>query len=346
MKYDEASKRNTLPVPANQYGGSPGGTYNYFDELSLNPPSGAKSATINLMYQPTSWEYVQFLYIANNKNNAFLQNEGTYLLEAWLNTGMAEPYVMASATWRSTEGGCNAHTPTLLSANAGNSEVILTWQDIPDTLMVIDGYKLYYDQGGKAQLVADIDGQTSNTHTDTDLTNGQEYCYKVTSYYTDGIGTYCESAFSNILCATPTNPGQIIYAGVDMVKTGKWITQGKGKDATTTFNSTKSFTAGDAIVIQAHVVSEDSVALPNAIVTITIKDHNGVTLATLDTGPSNANGEAEVTWQTQKPNKRGQGGTPSGVYSAETTNLSVSGYEWNGVKTNTTFCIDDASCSQ
>lgn len=98
--YDEAAARNALPVPADQYGNpGAGGTYNGWDDIALAPPSGASYATISLMYQPTSWEYVQFLYLANNKQNAFLANEGAYLLEAWQNTGMAAPYVMASTTW-------------------------------------------------------------------------------------------------------------------------------------------------------------------------------------------------------------------------------------------------------
>ena len=56
-------------------------------------------ADIALLYQPTSWEYIQFLYVANTRSNAFLADEGVNLLDAWLNTGMAEPYVMASTAW-------------------------------------------------------------------------------------------------------------------------------------------------------------------------------------------------------------------------------------------------------
>jgi hypothetical protein len=98
--YDEARKRNALPVPATQYGNAgPGGTFNYWDAVTLNPPTGAATAQISLMYQPTSWEYIQFLYLANNKTNTFLANEGTNLLNAWLNTGMAEPYVMTTTSW-------------------------------------------------------------------------------------------------------------------------------------------------------------------------------------------------------------------------------------------------------
>jgi len=101
MTYEEARKRNVLPVPQNQYGGTPGGTYNYWDEITLNPPSGAAYATITMLYQPTSWEYIQFLYLANNRQNTFLADEGVNMLEAWLNTGMAKPFKMATTSWGS-----------------------------------------------------------------------------------------------------------------------------------------------------------------------------------------------------------------------------------------------------
>jgi hypothetical protein len=100
MEYEKARQRNALPVPADQYGGTPGGTYNYFDELTLVPPAPeAVYATVDLLYQPTSWEYIQFLWRANDQSNAFLADEGVNMLDAWLNTGMAVPYVMASTVW-------------------------------------------------------------------------------------------------------------------------------------------------------------------------------------------------------------------------------------------------------
>jgi len=100
FNYDAAKQRSILPVPENQYG-SPvaGGIYRHWDEVTLNPPLGAVYATIDMLYQPTSWEYIQFLYLANDGSNAFLANEGQYMLDAWLATGMAEPHVMASTTW-------------------------------------------------------------------------------------------------------------------------------------------------------------------------------------------------------------------------------------------------------
>ncbi len=108
FSYDEAKARNALPVPSDQYGNPrPGGEYNYWDKLALNPPAGAVSATIRLMYQPTSWEYVQFLYLANKTENPQLASTGRDYLDAWLNTGMAEPHVMATATWGAAIPGDN-----------------------------------------------------------------------------------------------------------------------------------------------------------------------------------------------------------------------------------------------
>jgi hypothetical protein len=234
----------------------------------------------------------------------------------------------------SGEAPCTPPVPTLLSATPGDSQVILTWQEIPGDPAVL-GYNLYYDQAGKAQFIATLSDPAANSYVNTGLTNGQEYCYTVTSLYDcDGdVVSDTESGFSNILCATPTNPGQTVYAGVDAVQTGKWVTTGKGKNQTTEFVVTDTFNAGDAVVIQAHVADEGAIPLADATVEIIISDSGGNLVATLLTDPSDASGMAEATWQTQKPNKKGQGGTPSGAYEAVTNNVTVSGYVWDGVMT-------------
>ncbi len=107
MSYDEARVRNALPVPETQFGNpGAGGVYDYFDVVSLKlPQAGGQAvyAKISLMYQPTSWEYIQFLYLANDGSFPFLADEGRFLLDAWLNAPMvepmAEPYVIATAEW-------------------------------------------------------------------------------------------------------------------------------------------------------------------------------------------------------------------------------------------------------
>jgi hypothetical protein len=108
LRRDAAAERNILPVPADQYGNpGPGGTYRHWDSVILNPPAGAHHATVELLYQPTSWEYLQFLERANTGQVAFLANEGDRILDAWRQTGMAAPYVMASASWQETVVACS-----------------------------------------------------------------------------------------------------------------------------------------------------------------------------------------------------------------------------------------------
>ena len=74
--------------------------------VALNPPPGADHATVTLLYQPTSWEYVQFLELANTGAVGALADEGTNLRAAWQNTQMAAPYTMASTSWQLTVPGC------------------------------------------------------------------------------------------------------------------------------------------------------------------------------------------------------------------------------------------------
>ncbi len=114
MRFDEAKKRNALPVPATQYGGGTAGSvYNYWDTIDLNTlkPDGAVSAEITLLYQGTSWEYIQFLNNSNDGSVASLAAEGVNMLEAWINAEvpvamevagdrkMVPPIVMATAVW-------------------------------------------------------------------------------------------------------------------------------------------------------------------------------------------------------------------------------------------------------
>ena len=214
MSYSEARRRNALPVPASQYG-NPGsnGSFNYWDELVLNPPQGAAYADIALLYQPTSWEYVQFLFLANDRRNAFLADEGINLLNAWLATGMAEPHVMASATWGDKKPNTEPPPPACetpgvpqdLATQPAKKAISLSWSAAspPPT----GGYRVHYDQSGKLQLVGEV-GPGTLSYRDTRLTSRVSYTYAVTSWndcngngvFEHGIDT--ESTVSNLATAT------------------------------------------------------------------------------------------------------------------------------------------------
>ncbi|HEY5668827.1 MAG TPA: hypothetical protein VIS10_02440, partial [Anaerolineales bacterium] len=74
----------------------------------------------------------------------------------------------------------------------------------------------------------------------------------------------------------------------------------------------------------------------NATVNLQISGPENVSLTSQ---PSDTNGMVEVSWQTVAPNKRGQGGTTTGTYTVTVTNVTATGYTWDGVTTSTTFTI-------
>jgi hypothetical protein len=99
MRYDDARERNALPVPKTQYGApGPGGVYQHWDDVEFDIPAGAESAEVRLYYQQTSWEYTQFLWLANDTLGPFLGQEGINFLDAWANTGMSPPFEMSFVT--------------------------------------------------------------------------------------------------------------------------------------------------------------------------------------------------------------------------------------------------------
>lgn len=108
MDRDEAFERNCQPIPDTQYGAPASGeVYDHFDEVALSPPAGAASAQLRILYQTTSWEYVQFLALADPQQSAFLGNPGQDLLDAWLATGMSAPEEIDAITWTATPGDCD-----------------------------------------------------------------------------------------------------------------------------------------------------------------------------------------------------------------------------------------------
>jgi hypothetical protein len=170
---------------------------------------------VNLYYQVTSREYIEFLrdqitgtgkktlddsqYIAQTDPFfAKLKAWGTTIWGLWVNNKDkpgAAPYLMASATTNGAAGDPVCTMPGVpgnLAAAAGNKQVALSWSPGTGALT----YNLYYDQAGKSQLIANVNG---TSYTNSGLTNGQLYCYKVTSLNECG-----ESGFSDVVCATPT----------------------------------------------------------------------------------------------------------------------------------------------
>jgi hypothetical protein len=62
----------------------------YWDEVSLETPSGCRKIVVKLMYQSASWEYIKFLAEENRTDDW-----GKRLYEAWKQTGQCVPVVIA-----------------------------------------------------------------------------------------------------------------------------------------------------------------------------------------------------------------------------------------------------------
>jgi hypothetical protein len=113
------------------------------------------------------------------------------LLNAWLNTGMAEPVVMATAAWGNAPApACTATagTPQSLTATAGRRSIALNWAAGSPTPN--GGYRIYYDQSGKLVFRAGVAAGTL-TYKDGGLTSRVLYTYVATAW-TDcnGNGTF------------------------------------------------------------------------------------------------------------------------------------------------------------
>jgi hypothetical protein len=349
---DGAAERVSVPVwlgeeDANLYSSAEyaGG----YDQVSLTIPAGADYVEVNLYYQTTSREYIEFLRdeikgtgnltlssptLSGEPEAYVIQTDPFFSqLSAWgdtiwslwthnMNVDGAAPFLMTAAAVGAPPTGCTLSAPTLITATPGNAQVTLDWS----TAAGAAGYNVYYDQAGKAQFIADA-GDTT-TFIDTGLTNGMEYCYKVTAY-----DATCETSYSNVLCAIPQNQGQATDpAGVSDIQTG--IYTGKGK--TKTFAPQTTFNPGDGVVIRAYVFDgATGQPLADATVDLLITGPESLTLVS---GPSDAAGLAEATWNTQAPRKNNPG-TAAGTYTVAVKGITAAGYHWDGANLSTTFII-------
>ncbi|MDX1612655.1 MAG: fibronectin type III domain-containing protein, partial [Candidatus Promineifilaceae bacterium] len=361
FRIGEAADRVSVPVwqgveadtyfTAQEYAGG-------YDAVSLTIPVNSDSIEVSVYYQTTSREYIEFLRDEINgysdptmatlssptpsgEASAYVVQTDPFFsqLRAWgdtiwqlwvhnMNVPGAAPILMAQAT--TDGGGVGPPTPTLLTAVPGNQTVDLTWSDEHSADANVVGYNVYYDQGGKAQLVASLDLVTA--FVDNSLTNGQQYCYKVTSRY----GVDSESTYSNILCATPENVGQQTSVGVSALETGTWVTTGKGKDKVTEFVVASSFTAGDTIIIRAQITDDSGLPVEGATVDLVLSGPETVSWLGLVT---DAQGVAEASWATSAPNKAGKGGTALGEYTVTVTQVTATGYVWDGIQTTAAFTL-------
>jgi hypothetical protein len=349
MDYSKARERNALPVPADEYDQyvlDDNSVYEYWDEIDLAAiaPSGAAGAEIDLLYQGTSWEYIQFLVNNNNTQNAFLGAEGVNMLEAWINADitapdvlvvggdrkMVPPVVMSSTTW-GTVGGGGGNTPPVA---------------VNDSYSVDQDGVLTVAEPGVLDNDSDADGDALTAAIVTGTSNGSLTLNADGSFnYTPNSGfsgsdsfTYVarDSSVADSNEATVTITVNAIGGGATVgshsIETG--IITGKGKSATFTLQSV--FVQGDEVIFRIQIVDQDSAPVEGATVTVAIIGPENLSVVS---APSDANGIAEARWNTSSPNRKGQGGTATGGYTATTGLVEAAGHTWDGVESTASFEI-------
>jgi hypothetical protein len=163
MRYDDARTRNALPIPKDQYGNpGEGGVYDHWWEGDFDIPPGAVTAEVRLYYQQTSWEYIQFLWLENDGQSAFLGNEGVNMLDAFLNTGQNAPFEMAFAS---------APVTPAVSGTPGRA----SHQDVPAEQMLVTAY----DEGTGEVTISYTPACDATSHTVYwgDLASVSSYAY-------------------------------------------------------------------------------------------------------------------------------------------------------------------------
>ena len=228
FRINEAAERMSEPVwngeirknyfTSDEYAGG-------YDDVSVKIPSKAALIEVNLYYQTTSREYVEFLRDEiNGTGNLTLANQayvaqfdpffdklkawGNTIWDLWLhnrNLPGAAPYLMTRSTWITagnnppdTDCPMPGQPKNLTAQSGGNRSIPLSWSPgdpAPDT-----GYNIYYDQAGKMQYINTVTAGTTS-YIDLKLKQRTQYCYVVTAMNSCGE-IIAESLPSNVACTT------------------------------------------------------------------------------------------------------------------------------------------------
>jgi hypothetical protein len=181
---------------------------------------------VNLFYQTTSREYVEFLRDEINGDrqpdpaiNLLISPRRIHfspscgpgadtVWQLWLhnrNQPGAAPYLMTRSIWMDESSQPPAPScdmpgvPVNLTAGSGsNRSVPLAWS--AGEPAPITAYNIYYNQSGKLQFITAVPAGTT-TYTDRSLKQRTQYCYAVTAVNDCG-GVIAESSPSNVACGT------------------------------------------------------------------------------------------------------------------------------------------------
>jgi hypothetical protein len=148
---------------------------------------------------------------------------------------------------------------------------------------------------------------------------------------TTGSGVRIDSVATYVI-QTQVQPS----VGVTALAIGKYVTSGTKKNRITVFTEGSTFKQGETVIIRSEVKDASGSPVPNTTVQFLL---SGPIQASFTSSPSNSSGMAETKWTTTAPRKRGQGGTPTGDYTATVANVTATGYQWDNQAGTVSFNI-------
>ena len=167
-----------------------------------------------------------------------------YTVKAVNAVGTSVPSNEANATPTAT----TPSAPTGLVASAGNGQVVLSWT-VPtsDGGSPITGYNVYRSTSPNGEGSTPVATAVSSTYTDTGLTNGTKYYYKVAAV--NAVGTSQQSgeasATPQAAATVPSAPQNLTATGGNQAVQLSWSAPASNGGATvTSYNVYRSTTAG------------------------------------------------------------------------------------------------------
>jgi hypothetical protein len=162
----------------------------YWDATPYTLPTGTSYYVVNLYYQTTSRDYVEFLRDENHTNDY-----GTRLYNAWASSGKAAPVLLATFSSRGPVVDTEPPTtPTNLTAIAQRFNLVnLSWNPSTDNVGVA-GYSVYRTDKGTTPIAT----VTTTTYADGTVKATTTYSYYVKAF--DAAGN--RSASSNTVTVT------------------------------------------------------------------------------------------------------------------------------------------------
>jgi ABC-type uncharacterized transport system substrate-binding protein len=203
-------------------------------------PAGSTTAVGSQTFSAQNFAAGQTLKYTSNWTPASTVPAGTYTVEIGVfdSTWSTDYYWNGNAATITVTGGTAPAAPTGLTAAAGNGSVALSWTAPTGGVASYNIYRA--TTAGGESTTPTFTGITTTSYTDTGLTNGTKYYYKVAGVNTSGTGAMSTEASATPEPAPPSAPTGLTAAPGNASVALSWT----AASGATTYNIFRATTAG------------------------------------------------------------------------------------------------------